>query len=336
MQQSPVSRTLRSLASLRLTLAGMLALGAGVLAARATGGGYEAWVVPPLALLSANLLCAILVSPHFRRNGSLLAFHVLLLAVVVLAAAGRLTHLKGRLEISEGQRFDPEAVEVLERGRWHPWSLRDGIFEQGPIEVEYAPGVVRGHTRSRVWLSDGEGRRSSAVIGDDTPLLWGSYRFYTTSNKGYAVVLDWQGADGESLSGAVHLPSFPFLVRKQINRWTTPAGEELEIAVEPPEVPMEEAWVLRSRDSQARVILSREGESIALAPGEAVLVRGGSLSLAEVRMWMGYEVFYDPTLPWLFAAALAGVLCMAWYLGGALWSWPLATFEAIEAEEACP
>ena len=82
--------------------------------------------------------------------------------------------------------------------------------------------------------------------------------------------------------------------------------------------------------------LSSEGEAIALVPGEAVAVRAGSLRLVDVRMWMGYEVFYDPTLPWLFAAAVAGVLCMAWYLCGALWSWPLASMEAMEAEKACP
>jgi hypothetical protein len=50
-----------------------------------------------------------------------------------------------------------------------------------------------------------------------------------------------------------------------------------------------------------------------LRPSESIRLPGGLLRYDEPRMWMGYEIFYDPMLPWLLLAALVGVLGLAWH-----------------------
>ena len=76
------------------------------------------YLVVPLAWLAVNLLCAMAANVKLRRGG-LLVFHVALLSVIVLVALGRLTHLDGQLEISEGSAFSASAVHITRRGPAH-------------------------------------------------------------------------------------------------------------------------------------------------------------------------------------------------------------------------
>ena len=50
-----------------------------------------------------------------------------------------------------------------------------------------------------------------------------------------------------------------------------------------------------------------------LHPGQSLDLAGGRLTYKELRTWMGYTVFYDWTLPWLFAAGLIAVLSLGWH-----------------------
>jgi hypothetical protein len=69
----------------------------------AFGVGVVALVI---ALLSLNLLAALVVHPAFRRQLPLLVAHLALLALVVLAGFGRLAALDGRFELTQGVPFD--------------------------------------------------------------------------------------------------------------------------------------------------------------------------------------------------------------------------------------
>jgi len=65
---------LRKLASLRLTLAGMVLLALGAALSYDNPAGTPAWVlVVPLALLAVNLLAAIVSNPRINRRGALLS-----------------------------------------------------------------------------------------------------------------------------------------------------------------------------------------------------------------------------------------------------------------------
>jgi len=314
---------MRSLASLKLTLLGMCLLGTGALYAYDRPDASFLWIAGPLLLLSLNLLAAIWADARFRSQPPLLAFHICLLVIVLLAAAGRLMRLDGRVEIAEGQGFDAERVEVTARGPWQHSDLDGVSFRQGQITVDYAPRLYRDGTRSRVWRTDSAGRMRGEIVGDDRPLVIDGYRFYTTSNKGWAILLTWQEEDGAAEHGVVHLPSYPFLVRKQRNQWRLPTGEEVEFSLGLEEVSQNAAWRLES-DGMDAVVSVRVGDRLErLAPGQSIALVGGQLRYEELRMWMGYRISYDPTVPWIAAAAVAAVGFMVWHFWLALWSAPL-------------
>ena len=50
-----------------------------------------------------------------------------------------------------------------------------------------------------------------------------------------------------------------------------------------------------------------------LKPGDSVPLPDGVLTYQELRKWMGYDVSYNFTLPWLLAASVLAVLSMAWH-----------------------
>lgn len=299
----------KKLASLKLTCAGLTWLLLHSVAVSQWPAATIPWLVLPLGLLAINLLAAILANRTFRSQAALLLFHVGLLGVVVLVAAGVLVRFDGQLEIVEGQAFESSAVTVQSRGWLHRNALRDVEFTQGPVEVQYVSGLRRGTTHSELNLADG----SVTSVGDRQTHTSNGYRFKPTFNKGFALILYWQGDDGSESLGAVNLPSYPEFEWKQRNEWTTPAGEALSLELELRErVPEESAWTLSSRDVGYTVtLINNAGEPIALAPGEAVAVAGGRITVADLRLWMGYRVDYDPLLPWLLAAAFLSLGALA-------------------------
>src|SRR5512137_1612656 len=110
MQQSAMitagERSLRWLASMRLTqvLLGMLGL-ATLLSYFARGVDTLA-VGVPLGLLVANLVAAVLTNAVFRRQPALMAFHLALVAIVALLGLSQLYALNGRFELTEGVAYD--------------------------------------------------------------------------------------------------------------------------------------------------------------------------------------------------------------------------------------
>jgi cytochrome c biogenesis protein ResB len=324
-----MNQMLRRLASNRLTLAGMIALGVGAALNYDNPVSTPVWVlVIPLSLLGLNLCAAVISDPRINRRGGLLVFHLGLLAIVVLAALGRLTHMQGRIELTEGDAFSPGELMDVQKGPWHTGDIGAVNFVQGPYTVDYAAGLARGPTRSQVQVPDGRGGWERRIIGDDTPLLMGGYRIYTTFNKGFAPILTWIPDRGDPVTGAVHMPSYPLFEHRQANRWTPADGEEIHLWLEiAAGLDPAKAWRLDPAKSSARLIVRSGGQRIELEPGETARLEHGSLRYERLSSWMGYKLFYDPTLHWMFLAAviaIAGLAAHFWRKFGAVQAYAAA------------
>src|SRR3569832_845769 len=191
LQQYSMNGVLRPLASLRLTLVGMLLLAFGAALSYNNPATTSVWVV-------------------------------------VVPAIGRLTHLEAHIELLQDTAFASAELFDDSRGPWHSGHLDQVQFVQGPYTVDYAPGMVRGLTRSQVQVPDGRGGWEAKVVGDDRPLIMEGYRFYTSFNKGFAPILTWIPDQGAPQTGAVHMPSYPLFEFKQDNSWTPPGGPEIK------------------------------------------------------------------------------------------------------------
>jgi cytochrome c biogenesis protein len=306
-----MKHVLHRLASLRLTLGGFALLAAGTLASYDRPDAPAAAIVAPLALIALNLAAAITVRPALRRGG-LGLFHVALLALMLLAGAGRLTHFDGRVEVAEDAELDPGRIEVTGQGAWHGDGWQRLAFRQAGYQVDYAPGMRRGHTRSRVQLPGEPGER---VVGDDTPLVLDGYRFYTTHNKGFAPLLAWQPEGAAPVQGVLHLPSYPLFDWKQENAWTAPDGQVLRfwLRIEQP-LPEASAWTLDPHQIPAVLVVQAAAARHELRPGDSLQLPGATLRYERLTGWMGYRIFYDPTLMPMLAAALLAIAGLGWHL----------------------
>lgn len=305
---------LARLASLRLTLAILASLAAGVAVYAAVGTASTLWVSAPLVALSANLCAAIFTRPTFRRNVPLLMFHLALLALVALAAVGQLTFLKGQLELAEGEVFGGQ-LTAERAGPLHAGSLQSVRFVNDGFTIRYAPGLKRAETRNPVRVFDAEGRVTPLVIGDTEPLILDGYRFYTTANKGFSLVFRWYPRGGLPERGTVNLPSYPMNEYRQALEWTLPEGGPSVWTMlhfdNPPLDERSETW-FRTPESH-HVVLRFADERWELRPGQQIRFDSGHLVYEGIKTWMGYNVFYDWTIPWMLAACLTAILALGWH-----------------------
>ena len=94
----------------------------------------------------------------------------------------------------------------------------------------------------------------------------------------------------------------------------TPSGLELDLELAPVVFPADRGWTLSAQRAGPGLFLNQgDGVRSELRVGETVPVRGGFVRLEDLAMWMGYRVFYEPTLPWLFATSLLAVAALAWW-----------------------
>ena len=314
---------LRRLASLKLTLAIFGLLAFSVLLAYRSEVRTSPWLVFSLALLALNLLAAIATNHFFRRQLPLLVFHLALLALILLIALGRLTYLRGQAEVVEGAEFSGYLVKA-EAGPWHSGALEQVRFVNDGFKIAYAEGLTRLGTQNWVSWRDDQGNEQNQVVGDHVPLVLKHYRFYTTSNKGFALVFEWQPKVGKPGLGTVNLPSYPANALKQARQWTLPGLTEplwAMLQFEGELIPRDRAGEFRLPDDYQVVV--RHGEQrwelsmlkAGAEPGAAQIIElpGGKLVYRGLRSWMGYMVVYDRTLPWLLLAAGLAVLAMAWH-----------------------
>lgn len=314
---SGLRRLLVYLASLKLTAFLLLLLTAGVTAAY-VGAADPTWVVAvPLALIAVNLGAALLVHPSFHRQPALLGFHLALMAGIVLIAVGRMTHFVGHVEMTQGLDFDASQVVTDSAGPWHPSRLGRVHFINEGYRIAYLPGVRREATRSSVSWRDEDGAWRRAEIGDLEPLVIQGYRFYTTtSNFGFAPTFGWRTPGGETQVGSIHLPAYPRLEFDQALTWTPPGTSlSLRTKLRVNETILDPEKVSELRPPTNYTLLVGEGEGRReLKAGESMRLPEGELTYLGLRTWMGYTIYYDPTLPWLLAAGVVGVLSLALFL----------------------
>lgn len=306
----------KKLASLKITLVGMVLLAVGAGLSYGNPQDTPMWVlVVPMALLAVNLSAAIATNPKINQQPGLLVFHVSLFLIVVLAAIGRLTHLDAHLELVVGTEFTPDSLLETKSGPLHMGDLDQVHFIQGPYTVDYAPGIKRGLTFSHVSVKTPTGKWEQRVIGDDRPLVLEGYRFYTTYNKGFAPILTWIPDNGKPVTGSVNMPSYPLFEYKQDNRWVPP-GENREIKFWLQlDTGMDEnkSWTLDGRTSTGTLIVTSGEKRHEVPVGGSVRLDNGVLRFDALTTWMGYRLFYDPTIRWLFFVAVMGVLGLAHY-----------------------
>jgi cytochrome c biogenesis protein len=304
---------LATLASPRLTLVAIVLLGAGawIVAERPDESAFSFELILPLTLLSLNLVAAVMTNRVFRRQPALLVFHLALLSLVLLGAASRLTYLEGTTELAVGQSF-PGLVE-RKQGIWHRGRLDDVEFVNQGFSVSYREQLRRDKTINRVVWRDELGFERRAEIGDQTPLVLHGYRFYTTSNKGFAALFRWEPAQGEPQLGSVNFPSYPLHAKRQKSAWRL-GIDDIQVALN-----IDEQLIDPSKDSKFRmpqrhtVTLDLEWRVATLSPGEALLLPSGRLVYVGLSTWMGYAVTYDWTVPWLLAACVLAVLALGWH-----------------------
>ncbi|MBK6850654.1 MAG: hypothetical protein IPG93_03325 [Burkholderiales bacterium] len=335
------------LGSMRVAMVLLGLLGAAVVAGL-VDGGPSAWLIGgALALLSVQLVVALVQQPALSRRLPLLIFHLALLMLVLLVGVGRLTALDGRFELTQGVVYEGQLIDGRV-GAWHRGALEKLAFQHDGFDVDYAPGRRRGPTRNRVAWVDDQGVAHRAVIGDHRPLVLDGYRIYTSPNKGFAPVLSWLPApapvDGAAAAtpaavvpgaaasahpspqrrlrrtqaaistGAVHLPSYPMHELRQSREWALPDGRVVWVKLDFDEtlIDPDQAAVFRL-PTQHKLVVRLDEQRGELLPGMSIDLPGGRLVYEGLRSWMGYRITYDLTLPWLLACALLAVWAMAWH-----------------------
>ncbi|HLA34665.1 MAG TPA: cytochrome c biogenesis protein ResB [Rhodocyclaceae bacterium] len=306
---------MHALASLRLTLVAIVALGAGSawIAVRPESSAFSAPLIVPLLVLAANLLAALATHATFRRQSALLVFHLCLLALVILAALSRLTYLKGTVELGEGEAF--QALNRQEHGIWHRNALPQVRFVNRGFVIDYLPGVKRNRTVNRVVWWDDDGVERQGEIGDQTPLVVRGYRFYTTFNKGFSALMRWEPTQGPPVVGRLNMPSYPLHAQNQTNEFRIEGLDSaLWLMLKLDDNLIDPERVSRFRLPDRHEIVLRAGERQAvLQVGEALTLPDGRLRYLGLSTWMGYSVFYDWTIPWLLATSMVAVLALAWH-----------------------
>lgn len=305
----------RALASLKLTMLALALLLSGVLYTYLAMASATLVLVFPLGLLATNLVATLLTRPVFRRQTPLLIFHIGLLSIVLLVAAGRLTYLKGQLELAQGEEFGG-TLSTYESGPWHPFHLDQLNFVNDGFRIGYAAGLQREKTVNQMTFRDSAGRLQQVAIGDQKPLVLQGYRFYTTPNKGYAPTFYWHPkAGGAPLLGAVHLPPYPANEYAQAQEWTLP-GTAIKIWIM---LQFDEVILDPDKSSEFKLpnthrLIVRIGERRhELQPNQTIELSQGRLVYLGLRSWMGYQVFYDWTIHWLLLACAVSVMALAWH-----------------------
>jgi cytochrome c biogenesis protein len=269
------------------------------------------WIIAlPTGLLILNFLLALATRDILKNNLPLMVFHFALIALVLLAFAGRMSFFKATLELAQNEEFVGQ-LENVQQGPWHRYGLSGARFTNLGFKIHYHQGIKRDKTLNQLLLTMPDGLQQPLEIGDHVPLVIGHYRIYTSHNKGYAPVFEWQPfASTESIIGSIHLPAYPTHEYGQALQWKVPGTDielwtmlKIEENVLPQDrefdfqVPLQHQLVLRYRDQRYE-----------LRPGDELELSGGILRYQKLTTWMGYKIDYDWTRPWLLAAALIGLL----------------------------
>ncbi|MEH6616297.1 MAG: hypothetical protein V7699_00505 [Porticoccus sp.] len=296
------------LASLRTTLVALLLLMLGVLLLLSTSMAPTTALAPAITLLALNLLVAIFKADKIRRSTALLIFHIALLAIILLVITSRMTYLKGWVELAEGEGFFG-LTGILHHGLLHPNVSSELRFIQGDMEF----GVFKGkRTRTHSWVTwyDASGKPSKALIKDQTPFTLRGYQFSISRNYGFAPQFIWRSGDNIA-QGLIKLPSLPFNLHDQAQTWSIP-GTNAELWTQLQYTGLSDT---RFNVPEDHHLVIRVGEARhELRPGESVDLPTGKLTYRGLKRWIGYDVFYDWTIPWLLGSCLTALISLGTFL----------------------
>lgn len=301
---------LKKLSSLRVTLPLLILLAFSVVYYYKLGREELWFIIVPLLLLSVNLLAALIIHPRFKRNIPLTLFHLTLIGMVLLAALGRLTYLDGRLEVTTGSGFDGD-LKDYDAGPFHTMDFDNAHFVLEEFTVDYGPGPMPVQNRTETVVRLDSGQR--VYFGDHRPLLINGYRFYTSSNKGYAAIFIWKPEQGEPIGGSIHFPAYPTYMYRQTTEWRVP-GTEVDLWSM---LHFDEQILSTERMSQFRlpndhlIIMRYKGERKIMKPGDSLQLPGGELQYQALTTWKGFAVKYDWTIPYMLALSLIAVGALA-------------------------
>jgi cytochrome c biogenesis protein len=150
------------------------------------------WIIAlPTGLLILNFLLALATRDILKNNLPLMVFHFALIALVLLAFAGRMSFFKATLELAQNEEFVGQ-LENVQQGPWHRYGLSGARFTNLGFKIHYHQGIKRDKTLNQLLLTMPDGLQQPLEIGDHVPLVIGHYRIYTSHNKGYAPVFEWQ------------------------------------------------------------------------------------------------------------------------------------------------
>ena len=123
----------------------------------------------------------------------------------------------------------------------------------------------------------------------------------------------WEPSQGVAQLEAMNLPSYPG--NKDTQQTSGRLGSE-DVRVR---LNIREQLIDPATHSQFRlpgehdVTVDFSWRLATLKPGEAVTIPSGRLVYVGLSTWMGYNVFYDWTMPWLLAACGLAVLALGWH-----------------------
>lgn len=272
------------------------------------------WMMPVGVLLVANLVAALATNTKLKSQPMLFALHAALIALIAAIGLDRMTSMSGRVEVTEGAMFEASNVKA-DAGLLHRLLLDKVKFLQGPFEITYAPGMKRRETESIIRIPQQNGAWREVRVGDDTPLTFGDYRFYTTHNKGFAPILTYVNAAGAAQTGSIHMPSYPSNESMQGISWTPPgASRPLKIWLHIPEPVFEKdkAWKF-AKPANTHLVLMDGEKRQELRVGEIVTLASGQLRYDGLRSWMGYTIVGQSLTHWIAAAGFIAALVLLGY-----------------------
>ncbi|TKB48294.1 hypothetical protein FCL40_13165 [Ferrimonas sediminicola] len=288
------------LASLRLTVAAILALILGLMLVSGRGWPLAATLTLPALLLWLNLGAALAVFPVFRRSLSLTLFHLALMLMLPLALVAGRFHFAGHFELPEGAAFDPGRLVIDRQGPWYTPGLSALNLTLDSISASYAEGLRPQHIRARVRLN-GDGK----VIAEGRPLHWQGYRLYVTKNVGFSVNLDYLASNGSRHNLSVNFPWFLGNELAQAQELTL-GGDRLWLKLDGLEAVFDDSLAVSPLRLPARpkLVVRRQETRRVLSLGQKAGLGQGTLVFRGVHFWQGFKVQHDPSRHWMLALVL--------------------------------
>ena len=311
-----MKRLMYLLASLKLT-AVLLALMAVVLVLLAAESTHARVLRDLLVVLLAINLVANLFKRRraFLRKPVLLLFHLGLAAFIVLAGLGQLSRYTYHQPVAVGQRITIDADQA-ETGPLRPGSLDPLTVALFELDVGYT-GNTFASGRAHVGVEFANGKRFQGHTQPNEPAGFGGLRIYLTPTQGYAAVFRYapRQESRPPTSGLVYFPDHRKDGDRQIQDMSVPGLDELlNLSLTLPTTPKDGPWTLTAPE-QASVLVNAASMDFSgrLAPGAAMAVPGGELSLESLVPYAGLTLIYNPFESWVIGLCFVLGLALCWY-----------------------